>query len=230
MAMAQTTKVLPRRKPGTVDQPEVITSTGFVSSDHDNTIRKEPWKNLPDYRNHGHRNEYRPNSGTVPGDLQDPPPYVASYDSTTSETWCHELETQDTVGHLSVLMNSPTLDDKQKFAILTSFPPSVLGEAYERHIAAHGPLQIPGSTRYPRTFEGPSEETYLPLVEHAVQSPDPTAPPPIYPKYAGHFRTSEQARRYRKRARLPPKAQAPDVERVQRYGRKSSYNLINRHD
>ncbi|KAF2034437.1 hypothetical protein EK21DRAFT_49483, partial [Setomelanomma holmii] len=46
-----------------------------------------------------------------------------------------------------------------------------------------------------------------------------SAPTPIYPAYAGRFTTSEQARQHRKRSRVPPKSQAPDIERVKRYGR-----------
>ena len=131
---------------------------------------------------------------------------------------------------LFALINSTSIDNEEKVTVLSKCSHTVLNELYERHVAACGPLKTPASTAQPRTFESLTEDNYLPLLEHMVPSPNPEAPTPIYPGYAGHFTTSEQARRYRKRARLPPKAQAPDVARVRRYGRKWSWILTVRHN
>lgn len=134
--------------------------------------------------------------------------------------------TKQTGDLLSELMKTPSLSSEQKIAILTSFPPSVLDAVYAWQVATSGPLRISAPQNVSRSHFEDSEEAYTPLRMGAVPSPQqPSATQPIYPKYVGYFSTSEQARRFRKRARLPPKAQAPDVERVRRYGRKSICNF-----
>ena len=118
------------------------------------------------------------------------------------------------------LMNSPSLDNEQKLAILKQCPHPVLNRLYEQHMAAHG-LRQPSTARtsLPKTNDL-NEENYQPLITDNEPSPAANAPRPIYPAYAGHFMGAQDAKMYRKRIRIAPKAHAPDVERVKRYGRK----------
>ncbi|KAI4653909.1 hypothetical protein J4E93_001677 [Alternaria ventricosa] len=79
-----------------------------------------------------------------------------------------------------------------------------------------------------------TEDNYLPIpwepevdedgyeiipIEFDAPEPDPSDPQPIYPAFSGRFKTGAAARAYRKRARVPKKGPAPDVERVKKYGR-----------
>ncbi|KAL6712531.1 hypothetical protein ACN47E_000408 [Coniothyrium glycines] len=94
---------------------------------------------------------------------------------------------------------------------------------------AQDPLQAQAPTFAVQPFLAPptgpafhpslSEQTYLPIYPDDTPAPDPNARRPIYPVYSGSFRTSQQARLHRKRVRVGPKDQAPDVERVRRFGR-----------
>jgi len=85
-----------------------------------------------------------------------------------------------------------------------------------------------------------TEDNYLPIpwepkidedgyeiipIEFQAPEPNPEYPPfqPIYPAFSGRFKTGAAARAYRKRARVPKKGPAPDVERVKKYGRKSQH-------
>jgi hypothetical protein len=208
--------------------------TALIASDspiYDDIIHVEPEQDHQHHSSHNWCSGHQSDSNKVQDGVRTSSPTKLSPDFTAGKSWCemsHDLRTKNIGDYLSSLMKSPSLDDEQKLAILTSFPPSVLGAVYERHIATNGPPRIPASPASSPTFYGPSEETYLPLTKDAMASPNPSAPPPIYPAYVGHFTTSEQARRYRKRARLPPKSHALDVERVRRYGRKSRPNLTAR--
>ncbi|KAF1365741.1 hypothetical protein EJ07DRAFT_85031, partial [Lizonia empirigonia] len=49
--------------------------------------------------------------------------------------------------------------------------------------------------------------------------PEPSPPTTIYQAYSSHFRTSADAKAYRRRPRLQPKSQATDVKRVKQFGR-----------
>ena len=233
MTTARTIELLPRHRLGGIDHFEEPAYTTSGSPTHHNTHHADSKEGSFRYSDHDCSNVSPTDNEAVHKGAGNQLSHVPSFRSTSGETPSpdsRELEAQNISEHLSALMKSPSLSEEQKLAILTSFPASVLGQVYERHVAAHGPPQVLASTTRPQSFDSISEDTYLPLAEHIVPSPNPEAPPPIYPGYAGHFTTSEQARRYRKRARLPPKAQAPDVARVRRYGRKSSCNLTVRHN
>jgi len=133
----------------------------------------------------------------------------------------------DLHSEVSTVLRSSSLDDDQKLAFLVSLTPEKLNRLYEYNMAYYGlsrrhsapgalsapeaPMSVPGEL---------SEGTYQPLVRYTVPCPAPNAPRPIYGAYVGHFSTSEEAKRHRKRIRVPPKSQAADVERVKRYGRK----------
>ncbi len=63
-----------------------------------------------------------------------------------------------------------------------------------------------------------------PIIPVDPNAPPPPPPPqPIYPAFTAKFQTGPEARAYRKRNRVPRKSQAPDIERVKRYGRKSQH-------
>jgi hypothetical protein len=151
-----------------------------------------------------------------------PSAYPAPTSDLTTNHTRHPTEhnLQDIRAHLPALMCSPILSGEQKLAILSNLPSFVLNNLYE-HLTIHKRFRAPASP----ISHGLNEETYSPLVVHDYPTPEPTAPLPIYPAYARHFTTSEQARSHRKRIRLPPKSQAPDVERVKRFGRKSTSSL-----
>lgn len=198
----------------TTSHPPIYDNTAHVAYENDpqHNINRNWGNGYHSYDDRVHQDEIHTQPSSVP-----------THDVKAGEAWCNkstELRTKNIGDHLSELMKSPSLSDAQKLAILTSFPPAALVAVYERHIATKGPLRISASPTFSHAFHGPNEDTYLPLKMYAVSSPDPSAPPPLYPKYVGYFTTSEQARRYRKRARIPPKAHAPDVERVRRFGRK----------
>jgi len=95
----------------------------------------------------------------------------------------------------------------------------------------------PAKPRAPVPEGALTEDNYLPIpwepeidedgyeiipIEFQALEPDPEYPPfqPIYPAFSGRFKTGAAARAYRKRARVPKKGPAPDVERVKKYGRK----------
>jgi hypothetical protein len=121
---------------------------------------------------------------------------------------------------LSTWLTSASLSNEQKQALLTQLSHEELNRLYEHQIAFYG-LHPPSTQR--RLSDRPqdlSEETYEPTNDCVEPPPDPNAPLPIYAPYAGLFATSEAAKRHRKRIRVAPKSQAPDVERVKRYGRK----------
>ncbi|KAF2131966.1 hypothetical protein P153DRAFT_277556, partial [Dothidotthia symphoricarpi CBS 119687] len=62
--------------------------------------------------------------------------------------------------------------------------------------------------------------SYHPLIEEEPSiPPDSNASPPIYPAYTGYFQTSADAKRHRKRTRIAPKSDAPDIQRVRQHGR-----------
>ncbi|KAF1947253.1 hypothetical protein EJ02DRAFT_334409 [Clathrospora elynae] len=71
----------------------------------------------------------------------------------------------------------------------------------------------------PSNTETLNEDNYMPLDPYDEPSPDPQARRPLYPMYGGHFQTAQAAKTHRKRTRVAPKSNAPDVERVKRYGR-----------
>ncbi|KAI4637477.1 hypothetical protein J4E83_000293 [Alternaria metachromatica] len=94
----------------------------------------------------------------------------------------------------------------------------------------------PAKPRAPVPEGALTEDNYLPIpwepevdedgyeiipIEFQALEPDPEYPPfqPIYPAFSGRFKTGAAARAYRKRARVPKKGPAPDVERVKKYGR-----------
>lgn len=69
-------------------------------------------------------------------------------------------------------------------------------------------------------YEPIPENLLLPgdLGDEAVAGED--APLPAFPAYRGQFKTSEEARKHRRRGRTAPKSGATDYGRVKRYGRK----------
>ncbi|KAI4713377.1 hypothetical protein J4E89_002357 [Alternaria sp. Ai002NY15] len=92
----------------------------------------------------------------------------------------------------------------------------------------------PAKPRAPVPEGALTEDNYLPIpwepevdedgyeitpIEFDAPEPDPSDPQPIYPAFSGRFKTGAAARAYRKRARVPKKGPAPDVERVKKYGR-----------
>ncbi|KAI4929734.1 uncharacterized protein J4E92_005400 [Alternaria infectoria] len=96
----------------------------------------------------------------------------------------------------------------------------------------------PAKPRAPVPEGALTEDNYLPIpwepeidedgyeiipIEFDAPEPDPSDPQPIYPAFSGRFKTGAAARAYRKRARVPKKGPAPDVERVKKYGRKSQH-------
>jgi hypothetical protein len=121
---------------------------------------------------------------------------------------------------LSTWLTSASLSNEQKQAFLIQLSHEELNSLYEHQIAVYG-LHPPSKQRTlsdrPQDL---SEETYKPTCDCVEPPPDPNAPLPIYAPYAGLFATSEAAKRHRKRIRVAPKSQAPDVDRVKRYGRK----------
>jgi hypothetical protein len=122
-------------------------------------------------------------------------------------------------------MKCRTLDQKEKLYILQDMPENELNKLYNECIAAYG-LEPPymastTTTTAPSAIEDINESNYRPLnPDDEAPSPDPNAPPPLYPAYTGHFRTAQDAKRHRQRTRVAPKSKAPDIERVRRYGRK----------
>jgi hypothetical protein len=139
----------------------------------------------------------------------------------------HAPASPDLHSEVSTVLRSSSLDDDQKLAFLVSLAPEKLNRLYEDNMAFYG---LPRRRSAPGALSAPeapscapgelSEGTYRPLVRYTVPSPVPGAPRPIYGAYVGYFATSADARRHRKRIRVPPKSQAPDVERVKRFGRK----------
>ncbi|KAF1913555.1 hypothetical protein BDU57DRAFT_540965 [Ampelomyces quisqualis] len=113
--------------------------------------------------------------------------------------------------HVPILINSPILTQDQKTAILSSLPEAVLNDLYSN-------VTIPGFA-FVSSPSGMTESSYRPLIKHNEVSFSPSGPTPSYPLYSAKFRTTEQARRYRKRSRVAPKDQAPDLHRVRKYGR-----------
>lgn len=61
--------------------------------------------------------------------------------------------------------------------------------------------------------------SYTPLPSVLAAEPEPAPPTTIYQAYSSHFRTSADAKAYRRRPRLQPKSQATDVKRVKQFGR-----------
>jgi hypothetical protein len=146
--------------------------------------------------------------------------------------------------YLTAIIMKPTLSDDQKLYIIKSIPVFVLNEVFlvikpregpvlpsspppppprRALLAPHPvvekrPMLLPSSP-YPVEF-GLTEDNYVPLVQHEETFTDPAAPAPIYPAFTGYFRTGGEARQHRRRARMPAKSGAPDVDRVKRYGRK----------
>jgi hypothetical protein len=151
--------------------------------------------------------------------LQDPargdssnPPALSNDDNSNSET---ELDYPGIVA----LMNSDSYDQDQKRLYLNNLSTSHLDGYYVAHMAACGFQRITVA-HIPSNIL--TEDTYLPLDSNDDNSsaPDPRAPRPLYPAYTTHFRTAQAARTYRKRTRVAPKSNAPDIDRVKRYGRK----------
>ncbi|KAH7563088.1 hypothetical protein BM1_00135 [Bipolaris maydis] len=62
-------------------------------------------------------------------------------------------------------------------------------------------------------------QNYVPLIDDGILPPNPNGPRPIYPPFSNRFATGEDAKTHRKRSRGMIKNQAPDVERVKKFGR-----------
>jgi hypothetical protein len=147
--------------------------------------------------------------------------------------------------YLTAIIMKPTLSKDQKLYIIKSIPVFVLNEVFLVIKPREGPVlpsspppppprallaprpehpeqqMLLPSPSYPVEF-GLTEDNYLPLIHHEESSNNPDDPAPIYPAFMGYFQSGEEARRHRRRARIPPKSGAPDVDRVKRYGRKSN--------
>jgi hypothetical protein len=123
----------------------------------------------------------------------------------------------DVCNRLVAFMNAPGLTDEQKTNIMCSFPPHILHAVhvlFNQPRVAHVPLL---------SSDGLTEENYVPQIENEMPEPAANAPLSAHPPFSGLFSTKEQAKRHRKRVRVPRKDNAPDVERVKRYGRKSPH-------
>jgi hypothetical protein len=120
-------------------------------------------------------------------------------------------------------MNCRTLDETEKLHILKGMPEKELFKFYNKCIATLGlkpPYMASATTTVPAAIEDINEINYRPLLpDDEAPSPDPNAPPPLYPAYTGHFRTAQDAKRHRLRTRVAPKSKAADIERVRRWGR-----------
>lgn len=61
--------------------------------------------------------------------------------------------------------------------------------------------------------------SYTPLPSVLAIQPEPSPPKTVYQAYSSYFRTSDEAKAYRRRPRLAPKSQALDIKRVKQFGR-----------
>jgi hypothetical protein len=131
-------------------------------------------------------------------------------------------ETGDDYVEVVNLMNSEAYEQAQKQSYMASYATSQLDRLYAAHMAACGFQRVTVAHTFPSATNGDNvtEDTYLPLDPNNGSSPDPRAPRPLYPAYTGHFRTAQAASTHRKRTRVAPKSNAPDIDRVKRYGRK----------
>jgi hypothetical protein len=116
------------------------------------------------------------------------------------------------------LMNSNAFSQDQKQSFMNNYATSQLDRLYAAHMAVCGFQRV--TIAFPSATDNVTEDTYLPLDPNNGASPDPRAPRPLYPAYTGHFRTAQAASTHRKRTRVAPKSNAPDIDRVKRYGRK----------
>ena len=137
----------------------------------------------------------------------------------TQETTMSPVDIKGNYKLVPGLMTAPYLDDEQKVAILRQCPDTVLNELFFRALVERrGCLQpeIP-----PPPKETTVEGAYAPDLKESEQPPpNPDAPKPIYPAYSGRFQTALEAKAFRRRTRVDPKAGAPDVEHVKLHGRK----------
>jgi hypothetical protein len=166
---------------------------------------------------------FQENEGVQEEKSFDPLEFFVSSSNPATQQVLHptDHDLRDIRIHLPGLINSPGLSDEQKIAVLSSFPSFVLDDLYEHF----GPnrLCLASTSSNP---DGLTEATYTPLISVNDSAPAPTAPQPVYPPYARLFTTAEQAKRHRRRSRVPAKSQAPDIERVKRYGRNSHFHPL----
>jgi hypothetical protein len=130
-----------------------------------------------------------------------------------------DSQTEHDYAGIVSLMNSPSYSQDQKHTFLDNHTTNQLDRYYAAHMNACGLRRFTRSYTIPSATDNITEDNYLPLDPNDGASPYPHAPPPLYPAYTGHFRTAQAASTYRKRTRVAPKSNAPDVERVKRYGR-----------
>lgn len=121
---------------------------------------------------------------------------------------------------VSNLARSPYINNGHKLAILSGFPAVELNTLYDEHMAAYGLHQPPLTNALLANANAFAEGPYNPLIDVTDLAPNPRGPLPAYGAYTARFMTSESARAYRKRSRVSPKSNAPDVDRVKRFGRK----------